>query len=261
MKKFLFACDLDNTLIHSYKHKTDGDICIEIYNGREQSFIAGRTVEFLKKIVGEFLFIPVTTRSIEQYNRINWIEGTTPKFAVVSNGANLLQNGKIDLNWQKDFYKKICPYKNELQRQLENLSPNKNFTISRIVDGSFLFLKCSDDTDIKKIAEEIQTDTNLAVEYSGQKIYLFPPKLNKGAALLKLKKIFEPAKTFVAGDSSIDIPMLNIADIAFVHRNLKLNRKNFFEFDSTDFWGKSEIDTGFETNANNNDACTTRQKN
>ena len=235
MKKILFACDLDNTLIHSYKHKADGDICIEIYNGREQSFISNRTVELLKEIAGKILFIPVTTRSIEQYNRIEWLEGTTPEFAVVSNGANLLQSGNIDLNWQKDFYQNICPYENELQRQLERFSQDKNFIICRIVDGSFLFLKCSDGADIKKVAEEIQGSTNLVVEYNGRKIYLFPPKLNKGAALLKLKEIFKPAKTFAAGDRSIDIPMLNVADIAFVHRNLKLNHNNFFEFDKWKF--------------------------
>ena len=238
MKKILFACDLDNTLIHSYKHKMDGDICIEIYNGREQSFISARAVEMLKKIAEKILFIPVTPRSIEQYNRIKWLEDTTPEFAVVSNGANLLHNGEIDLNWQKDFYKNICDYENELQRQLEKYSQDKNFTICRIVDESFLFLKCSDDADIKKVAEEIQGNTNLVVDYSGRKIYLFPPNLNKGEALLKLKEIFEPAKTFAAGDSSIDIPMLNVSDVAFAHSNLKLKYKNFFEFDSADFLEK-----------------------
>ncbi len=235
MKKILFACDLDNTLIHSYKNKIDGDICIEIYNGNEQSFISARAVKLLKKIAEKILFIPVTTRSIEQYNRINWIEGTTPNFAVVSNGANLLQNGNIDLKWKQDFYKNIRPYENELQRQLKILSQDKNFTICRIVDGCFLFLKGGNDADIKKIAEEIQGGTNLAVEYFGRKIYLFPPKLNKGAALLKLKEIFKPVKIFAAGDSYIDIPMLNFADFAFVHSNLNLNRNNFFEFDSADF--------------------------
>ena len=238
MKKILFACDLDNTLIHSYKHKTDGDICIEIYNDREQSFISSRAVELLKEIAEKILFIPVTTRSIEQYNRIEWLEGTTPEFAVVSNGANLLHNGEIDLIWRQDIYKSIRPYEEELQKQFERFSQDKNFTISRIVDKSFLFLKCTDDADIKKVAEEIQGNTNLVVEYSGQKIYLFPPKLNKGAALLNLKETFEPVKTFAAGDSSIDIPMLNVADVAFAHSNLNFQHKNFFEFDSADFLRK-----------------------
>lgn len=233
--KNLFACDLDNTLIHSYKHKADGDICIEIYNGREQSFISSRAVELLKEITKKILFVPVTTRSIEQYNRIEWLEGTKPKFAVVSNGANLLENGEINSKWRQDFYKFIQPYENELQRQLEKFLQDKNFTVCRIVDESFLFLKCSDDAEIISVAEKIQADTDLIVEYSGRKIYLFPPKLNKGEAILKLKENFEPEKTFAAGDSNIDVPMLNFADVAFANSKLKLSHKNIFEFHSSDF--------------------------
>ena len=217
--KYLFACDLDNTLIHSYKHKTDDDICIEIYNGREQSFISSRAVELLKEVIKKVLFIPVTTRSIEQYQRIQWLEGIKPEFAVVSNGANLIHNDNIDKNWRHDTYHYIQPYIKELNQQQILLSQNPNFTICRIVDDSFLFLKCFDDVDVESISTELQAQTNLTVQYSGQKIYLFPPKLNKGEALLQLKKLFNPDKVFCAGDSVIDVPMLNLADVAYSPSN------------------------------------------
>ena len=220
MIDYLFACDLDNTLIHSYKHRTDDDICIEIYSGREQSFISNRAVELLKEVIKKVLFIPVTTRSIEQYQRIQWLEGTKPKYAVVSNGANLIHNDNIDKSWRQDIYHHIQPYINELNQQQILLSQNPNFTICRIVDDSFLFLKCFDDVDVESISTELQAQTNLTVQYSGQKIYLFPPKLNKGEALLQLKKLFNPDKVFCAGDSVIDVPMLNLADVAFAPINL-----------------------------------------
>ena len=38
MRKILFTCDLDNTLLHSYKHRQDGDVCIEILKEKEQGF-------------------------------------------------------------------------------------------------------------------------------------------------------------------------------------------------------------------------------
>ena len=220
MINYLFACDLDNTLIHSYKHRTDDDICIEIYNGREQSFISNRAVELLKEVVKKVLFIPVTTRSIEQYQRIQWIEGTKPEYAVVSNGANLIHNDNIDLKWNSYFFNEhIQPYIDELEHQQILLSQNPNFTICRFVDDSFLFLKCSDAVDVESISTELQEQTNLTVQYSGRKIYLFPPKLNKGEALLRLKQIFNPNKVFCAGDSVIDVPMLNLADIAYSPSN------------------------------------------
>ena len=214
--EYLFACDLDNTLIHSYKHKTDDDICIEIYNGREQSFISSRAAELLREVVKRVLFIPVTTRSIEQYQRIKWLEGTKPEYAVVSNGANLIHNDDIDFEWKSHFLSEyIQPYTNELEHQQMLLKQNPDFTICRIVDGSFLFLKCSDNIDVEKISTELQKQTKLTVQHSGRKIYLFPPRLNKGEALLRLKQMFNPQQVFCAGDSAIDVPMFNFADIAF----------------------------------------------
>ena len=237
MKYLLFACDLDNTLIHSYKHRHGDDICIEHYNGREQSFISSHAVELLKEINKKVVFIPVTTRFIEQYTRIKWLEGTNPIHAVVSNGANLIIKNSIDIDWQLEYYNKyIQSYRDELQYQCEILSNDKNFDICRIVDDSFLFLKCSDEINVEEISRELQYNTNLTVQYFGRKIYLFPQKLNKGEALRQLIKKFSPTCIFCAGDSPIDVPMLDIADISYVKSPLisKLNHSRYIEFNSAE---------------------------
>lgn len=98
MKKILFACDLDNTLIHSYKKKYADDICVEIYNGNEQSFISARTKNLLKEIAEKIIFVPITTRSVEQYKRIFWFENFSPSFAVTTNGAKFFCNGAEEKN-------------------------------------------------------------------------------------------------------------------------------------------------------------------
>ena len=217
--KILFACDLDNTLIHSHKHRREDDICIEIYEGREQSFISRRALDLLKRISGKILFIPVTTRSITQYRRIFWAEDFLPRYSVVANGAYLLDGDK-----QENFLREVAtPYETEINRQLASADKNI-FTIARIVDESFLFLRCRDDID----PEGISFDTNLTVQHTGKKIYLFPPLLNKGEALKLLKKIFSPDKVIAAGDSAIDLPMLEVADVAFGKKNLR--GENFIEF-------------------------------
>ena len=90
MKKILLACDLDNTLIHSYRHKKDNDICIETINDKQQGFISPHTYEFIKNIPENITLIPVTTRSIEQYMRIQWKKA--PEYALVANGTILLKN-------------------------------------------------------------------------------------------------------------------------------------------------------------------------
>ena len=232
----LFACDLDNTLIHSYKHRTPEDICIEIYNDREQSFISSRAINLLRKIITKIIFIPVTTRSIEQYNRIKWQEDILPKYAVVSNGANLIEDGKINTEWQKETLTYIQPYEEELHYQHSLLSQDKHFSICRIVDNSFLFLKCCDELNVDACALELQNNTKLTVEHFGRKIYLFPPLLNKGEALRRLQNKISPIHTFCAGDSYIDIPMLNLADTAYVPEDLafKINNQNYIKFQSTE---------------------------
>ena len=204
--KILFACDLDNTLIHSYKKRSADDICIEIYDGREQSFITPRAFELIKKISAKILFIPVTTRSFEQYRRIFWFKDYKPRYAFTTNGAIFLDGE------QKTFFREnIVPYAEELENQRKKYVDDANFTICRIVDESFLFLRCRDDID----AEKITFDTNLNVQHTGKKIYLFPPRINKGEALKMLIKKFLPDKVICAGDSAIDLPMLELADVAF----------------------------------------------
>ena len=205
--KILFACDLDGTLIHSYKKFREGDICLEIYDGQKQSFISPEALELLKKIAAKILFVPVTTRSIAQYRRIFWTEDFFPSLAVVANGAYLLNSGR-----QENFLREVAaPYEAELKIQHEKFSDDTRFNICRIVDESFLFLKCRDDLDAAKIF----FDTNLDVQHTGKKIYLFPPELNKGAALKLLTKKFSTEKIICAGDSEIDLPMFKLADVFF----------------------------------------------
>jgi len=219
MEKILFACDLDNTLIHSYKHRRPDDICVELYDGREQSFISPRALELLKEIAARIFFVPVTTRSIAQYRRIFWAEDFQPRCAVVANGAFFLEGAR-----QENFLRGVvAPYEKELEAQLA-AADEKIFSIARVVDESFLFLKCREEFD----AEKISFDTNLVVRRTGKKIYLFPPRLNKGEALKLLSKKFSPEKIFAAGDSEIDLPMLALADVAFAPKNL--HGKNFVEF-------------------------------
>ena len=208
--QILFACDLDNTLIHSHKHRRADDICVEIFDGREQSFISLRALDLIKKISARIFFVPVTTRSVVQYRRIFWAENFSPRFAVAANGAFFL-NGMRQENFLREA---VEPFADELKLQLD-MADEKIFSIARIVDESFLFLKCREDFDA-----EIFFDTSLTVQRTGKKIYLFPPRLNKGEALSLLTKKFSPEKIFAAGDSEIDLPMLELADVAFGKKNI-----------------------------------------
>lgn len=65
--------DLDNTLIYSYKH----DIGlrkrnVELYQGREISFITEDTWQYLKRLKARIEIVPLSTRSVEQYSELTW---------------------------------------------------------------------------------------------------------------------------------------------------------------------------------------------
>jgi len=197
----LFACDLDGTLIHSHKSRRDDDVCIEHYDGREQSFIARPALERLKTLAAQIQFVPVTTRSLEQYRRIFWTPDFKPQFAVVANGAIFLDGNKII------HREDLSAYAPELNRLQKKFADNPDFNICRIVDESFLFLRPRDDLN----PADFNFQTDLTVQRTGKKIYLFPPPLTKGNALRKLVKIFKPDKIIAAGDSEIDLPMLEVA--------------------------------------------------
>ena len=66
--------DLDNTLIYSYKHEIGGPkTCVEIYQGREISFMTETSHRLLGQLCSKpgVLVVPTTTRTLEQYQRID----------------------------------------------------------------------------------------------------------------------------------------------------------------------------------------------
>ena len=59
--------------------------------------------------------IPVTTRSIEQYNRIQWPKGFRPEYEVVANGGILLENSIKSHEWYKESSDVYSLYKDEIK--------------------------------------------------------------------------------------------------------------------------------------------------
>ncbi|MDE6520811.1 MAG: HAD hydrolase family protein [Ruminococcus sp.] len=209
-----FACDLDNTLIYSYKKKEDGYICVEINKGMEQGFMTQYVYNNFIAMTKKVRFIPVTTRSVEQYNRIHFPHDYIPEYALVSNGATLIHNGTIQTNW--NLIEKNSSLENQLKEVYSRYKNDKRFTNCRIIDESYVYVYCADDTDAEKTAIELAEAVDMTVELSGKKIYFFPENLNKGNAVKKLNDIIGSDSIISAGDSSMDCTMLDIADKAVI---------------------------------------------
>ncbi len=183
MMNIIFAADLDNTLVYS-ESKINGGICVEIYNERRQGFMTEHTYKNFGKIAGNVRFIPVTTRSVEQFRRIKFPDGHVPEYALTSNGATLLHNGEPVEEWE-------LIRRDEKLRELLNAVYGRycgdtRFRICRIVDDAFVYVVCNDGENSLDIAEKLRSKEEITFEVTGRKIYFFPDGLNKGAAVKNL---------------------------------------------------------------------------
>ena len=214
--KILFACDLDNTLLHSYSHKKEGDICIEYKNGEEQGYVTKYVHDNFSSAINGVDFVPATSRSILQTKRISFFD----KFAIyiiASNGGRLLVNGKEDNEWSKTTDTVFKTYKDEFDKLTKKASEESElFKYARIVDNTYFYLSVNDGFDVKSIFDNYQKNTTLVGLTNKKKIYFTPEQINKGHAVLKLKEKLGSDLVVAAGDSVLDLSMLNIADIAIV---------------------------------------------
>lgn len=220
MRKILFACDLDNTLLHSYRKKKDGDTCVEWLKGQEQGYMDGYVYENLGKLMECVMFIPVTTRSVEQYGRIQWGNHSRPKYAVSTNGAILLDHDALDAAWMECSKAEAGKYRTEMENLLPELLSDGDYIRCRMVDEMYLFSYCREGVSVRDKVRQCASMTKLTVVASGKKIYFLPPHFNKGEALKRLVERFAPECVIAAGDSGIDVPMLEIADIAFAKEEI-----------------------------------------
>lgn len=241
----LIFSDIDGTLIFSAAKKRPEDIVCEYKDGAEISCITPRQAEIFPKLSR---VIPVTTRSIEQYLRIDFPSGFSPEYALVDNGGTLLINGKPDREWTKNslgIVEKCAEELSRCRKFLEN-DVHRSFEI-RLVDGMFLFTK-SDSPE--RTLELLKSAAGERVECFavGAKVYAIPAKINKGSAAKRLRERISPnSRTICAGDSTMDISLLEIADAAVFPEDLRgiaaarnsvvFPRERFCE-SVTEFFGK-----------------------
>lgn len=216
----LFISDLDNTLIHSSKYKQPQDICIEEKDGEPQGFMPAYAYHTLPQIRKKAHFIPVTSRSIAQFSRIQWSDRKCPEYALVTNGAILLKNGLVDHEWLEESKQLLKPYLSEMEEMYASLSSTNEYKICRIVDGMYLYLHCHDEQQANQWVSRYEEQCSFQVVAHGRKVYFFPPMFDKGMAVKRLQKILHPQMTIAAGDSVVDLPMLEAANIAVLPEKL-----------------------------------------
>lgn len=228
----LFTSDLDRTLIFSKRSigkEISGQICIETIGSHEISYVTPKIRDSLCDVNNKMQFVPVTTRALEQYNRLQLFQNQiNPEIVILANGGMILRHGQIDDIWQKtiqqmmdDLSLPLSTFQSYFKKQLA--APY--FIEWKLVDEIF-FLYFVDLQKVDFLAlEQFQQQIEACgwISYlQGRKFYILPQQLTKGAAVAYIKNQRDYELHFAAGDSLMDKSMLQLADYGFVPRHGEL---------------------------------------
>ncbi|MBS4536932.1 hypothetical protein GOQ27_00570 [Clostridium sp. D2Q-11] len=218
----LFASDLDRTLIYSKKFISQKDErirLVETKNSKEISYMLKSSVEMLKELSTKLLFVPVTTRSIEQYQRLKILEKEIkPKYAIVCNGGNIFKEGKLDEEWKRLVHSKFddtCLGLKEIRSEFNKLRLDINIKKVRQVDNLFFYcvLHETNPGSILKELTEWAKKNKWTMVLNGRKLYFIPNHVTKNRAVRYIANKEEAKKIITSGDSLLDYCMANISDI------------------------------------------------
>lgn len=212
--------DLDNTMIYSH-HREIGNkkIVVEHLNGREQSFMTKFAYDFFFN--ADWLsVIPVTTRTGQQYRRIECSKKLRFKYAIVCNGGKLFVDGKEDpeWSWKTNVLTQGCYDSIEhATRLLSHLCSNE--TIHR-PEKYMSYVKCNNPESVYTELKELVDLSKVNIQRDGRKVYIFANGITKGEAVRRFTEGRKPETILAAGDNLMDVSMLNRADIAFANQNI-----------------------------------------
>lgn len=231
----IFASDLDRTIIYSNKFIND-DVKdhniknIEIYNNEEISFVTEEGIGKLKDISKKILFVPVTTRTIEQFNRIRFSEHLIDfKYVVTSNGGNIIVDGQVDKEYNLKVKKKIeDSYSIEAMVELfkKNIYSDTWVKKFRVADELFFYCVMEEDKapmdEIMDFGREMVAPKDWNLVKNGRKLYMIPNCVSKGLALEEIARRTGEVEIVSSGDSIVDIEMLRASKTFIIPKHGEL---------------------------------------
>lgn len=227
----MFASDLDRTLIYSHKMLSQDPVDVpvrnvELFNGREISFMTEKAIALLHKLADEMLFVPVTTRTVEQYNRIHLFQKEIrPTYAITCNGGVVLKDGKVDAQWQNHISTEIDRSSvtvKDLERRIEETSDASWLESIRVVDRFFIYLIIKPELTPPEVIVDyskwaVENDWIFSVQ--GRKVYFIPSFINKWEAVNYVAEKEGIKTIFSAGDSNLDVCLVRQSDFGLIPRH------------------------------------------
>ncbi|OBK27421.1 HAD family hydrolase [Mycobacterium asiaticum] len=223
----LIACDLDRTLIYSdrsFGAATTDRVCVEYYNGSPLSFMTAQAVTGLRALAAGGLVVPATTRTIAQYQRID-LPGSPFRYAVTSNGGNILVDSVADADWSAGMASRINdggPPLQDIVAALQDRISSEWVHSLRVAEDLFCYLVVVEDKLPRGFVDDWAgwcAERGWVVSRQGRKIYAVPEALRKSYAVAEVRRrladegrLSDAAPLLAAGDGALDVDLLSYAD-------------------------------------------------
>ncbi|MBW9146969.1 hypothetical protein KTC92_12125 [Clostridium sp. CM027] len=243
----IFASDLDSTLIYSSRHcnliNEENLFPVDFYNNNMCSFITKSMHNKLEHINEIMLFIPVTTRSPEQYTRMKYFyDIIKPKYAVVANGGIILKNGIELKSWtdiSSNKLKKVVSVRNMIvlcsffleSDFIKSYKTCEDLFIYSIVDEDKLANNITNgkvELDYFEVLRSFCKGYNYSVSKQGKKVYIVPNCINKYDPINYIMQLENTNIFLAAGDSLLDYPLIKHSNYGLVPSHGEL-LSNLFE--------------------------------
>jgi hypothetical protein len=223
----VIATDLDRTMIYSVAAMDVRDVeCVEYLDGQPLSFMTTKAARLLRALAAETVIVPTTTRTVEQFRRID-LPGGPWRYAITSNGGNILVDGEPDIDWRRRVDDEVTAAGAPLAEVLGELRSrcDSSWVLKeRTADDLFCYLVVDLDAMPPTFVPEWSTwcaERGWGVSQQGRKVYSMPGAVCKSTAVAEVKRrlvaegfIRSDELVIAAGDGALDAEMLVAADRA-----------------------------------------------
>lgn len=233
----IFASDLDQTLIYSRRsigvpEGSEGLVPVEWIDGKLSAYMSESALQELQLISRQITFVPVTTRTVEQYQRIRIFQQEfIPAYAITSNGGNILIDGQVEASWNERIraqLSKNAAAPDEVMRLFKPVMSDEWVIGGRLCDELFFaYVIQRDNMPLEAVMDTIGQLDSLGWEASiqGRKLYLVPSAVNKHNAVEHIRQLVGAEAVLASGDSLLDRCLLDGADYAIAPRHGELYRE------------------------------------
>ena len=226
--RVLVASDLDRTLIYSSAAlaltmpdaRAPRLLTVEVHESRPLSYMTETAAQLLAELGDTAVFVPTTTRTRKQYQRIN-LPGPPPAYAICANGGHLLVDGVTDVAWHERVTARLaeeCAPLAEVREHLEATADPLWVRKHRVAEELFVYLVVERELLPEEWVKDLAVwaeNRGWTVSLQGRKIYAVPKPLTKSAAMREVARRTGVELSLAAGDSLLDADLLLAADRAW----------------------------------------------